>query len=50
MAGCRPLLGVDGCHLRGLYPGILLTSVGKDGNNNIFPVAWVVVETENTET
>ncbi|XP_021759038.1 uncharacterized protein LOC110723933 [Chenopodium quinoa] len=39
MAGCRPILGVDGCHLKGPYPGILLTAVGKDGNNNIFPVA-----------
>ncbi|KAL2895353.1 StAR-related lipid transfer protein 8 [Bienertia sinuspersici] len=50
MAGCRPTLGVDGAHLRGAYPGILLTDVGKDGNNNIFPVAWAVVEVENAET
>ncbi|XP_021849546.1 uncharacterized protein [Spinacia oleracea] len=50
MGGCRPILGVDGCHLRGPYPGILLTAVGKDGNNNIFPVAWAVVETENADT
>lgn len=50
MAGCRPLLGVDGCHLRGCFPGILLTAVGKDGNNNIFPVAWAVVEIESSET
>lgn len=39
MAGCRPILGVDGAHLKGAYPGILLTAVGKDGNNDIFPVA-----------
>ncbi|XP_021856243.2 uncharacterized protein [Spinacia oleracea] len=50
MAGCRPILGVDGCHLRGSYPGICLTAVGKDGNNNIFPVAWAVVEVENADT
>ncbi|XP_021726825.1 uncharacterized protein LOC110693949 [Chenopodium quinoa] len=50
MAGCRPILGVDGAHLKGAYPGILLTAVGKDGNNNIFPVAWAVVEVENGET
>ncbi|XP_021839581.2 uncharacterized protein [Spinacia oleracea] len=50
MAGCRPILGVDGCHLRGSHPGVLLTAVGKDGNNNIFPVAWAVVETKNSET
>ncbi|XP_021771784.1 uncharacterized protein LOC110735917 [Chenopodium quinoa] len=40
MAGCRPILGVDGAHLKAAYPGILLTVVGKDGNNNT--VAWAV--------
>ena len=40
---------MDGAHLIGPYLGILLTSMGKDGNNNIFPVAWAVVETENEE-
>ncbi|XP_021727649.1 uncharacterized protein LOC110694787 [Chenopodium quinoa] len=49
MAGCRSILGVDGAHLRGPYPGILLIAIGKDGNKNIFPVAWAVVETENSE-
>ena len=50
MAGCRPILGVDGAHLKGEFPDILLTAVRKDGNNNIFPVAWAVVETENEGT
>ncbi|XP_074298337.1 uncharacterized protein LOC141629194 [Silene latifolia] len=48
--GCRPILGVDGCHLKGVYPGILLTAVGKDGNCNIYPLAWAVVEVENTNS
>ena len=50
MASCRPILGVDGAHLKGQFPGILLTAVGKDGNNNIFPFAWVVFETKNEKT
>ena len=50
VAGCRLIIGVDGAHLKGQFPGILLTVVGKDGNNNIFPVAWAVVETKNVET
>ena len=50
VAGCRPILGVDGAHLKGEFPGVLMTAVGKDGNNNIFPIAWAVVETENVET
>ncbi|XP_057540754.1 uncharacterized protein LOC130818607 [Amaranthus tricolor] len=45
-----PIISVDGAHLKGPFPGVLLTAVGKDGNNNIFPVAWAVVETENVET
>ncbi|XP_057526298.1 uncharacterized protein LOC130805540 [Amaranthus tricolor] len=50
VAGCRPIIGVDGAHLKGQFPGVLLIAVGKDGNNNIFPVAWAVVEIENVET
>ena len=37
VARCQRIIGVDGAHLRGSYPGILLTAVAKDGNNNIFP-------------
>lgn len=50
VAGCRPILGVDGTHLRGPYPGICLTAVGKDGNNNLYPVAYAVVEAENKDS
>ncbi|XP_021866757.2 uncharacterized protein [Spinacia oleracea] len=48
--GCRPLIGVDGCHLKGAHPGMILVAVSKDGNNNIFPVAWAVVEVENADS
>ncbi|XVF85706.1 hypothetical protein PTKIN_Ptkin17bG0138300 [Pterospermum kingtungense] len=48
--GCRPWIGVDGCFLKGPYQGELLTAVGKDGNNQMFPVAWAVVEVENIES
>ncbi|XP_057248887.1 uncharacterized protein LOC130590461 [Beta vulgaris subsp. vulgaris] len=48
--GCRHILGVDGCHLKGIWPGVCLVAVGKDGNNNLFPVAWAVVEVENTDS
>ena len=44
--GCRPMIGLDGCHLKGLFGGQLLAIVGKDGNGNIFSIAWVVVEAE----
>ncbi|CAN1787049.1 hypothetical protein LINPERHAP1_LOCUS17473, partial [Linum perenne] len=46
--GCRPILGFDGCFLKGELPGMLLSTVGKDGNNQMFPLAWAVTEGENT--
>ncbi|XP_021739511.1 uncharacterized protein LOC110705901 [Chenopodium quinoa] len=48
--GCRPLIGLDGCHLKGAYPGQVLVDVGKDGNNHIFPFAWATMEVENKDT
>ncbi|XP_074282837.1 uncharacterized protein LOC141607385 [Silene latifolia] len=50
LAGCRPLIGVDGCHLKGPYPGMCLVAVSMDANNNIYPVAWAAVEVENNQT
>ncbi|XP_022855345.1 uncharacterized protein LOC111376618 [Olea europaea var. sylvestris] len=47
--GCRKVIGVDGCHLRGCFGGIMLTAVGQDASNCIYPVAYAVVEKENTE-
>ncbi|KAL0328194.1 UNVERIFIED_CONTAM: hypothetical protein Scaly_2252000 [Sesamum calycinum] len=28
LSGCRPFIGVDGCHLKGPHGGVLLTAVG----------------------
>ncbi|KAG8362936.1 hypothetical protein BUALT_BualtUnG0021500 [Buddleja alternifolia] len=50
LTGCRSIIGVDGCHLKGPHGGILLTAVGIDPNNNFFPISYVVVSKENTET
>ncbi|XP_074284509.1 uncharacterized protein LOC141609309 [Silene latifolia] len=50
VAGCRLVVGLDGCHLKGAYSGQLLVAVSKDRNCNIFPIAWAVVEVENKDT
>ncbi|XP_021774681.1 uncharacterized protein LOC110738596 [Chenopodium quinoa] len=50
LKGCRPIIGVDGCHLKGGYPGQILVAVSKDGNNSIYPIAWATCEVENRET
>ncbi|XP_062103051.1 uncharacterized protein LOC133814050 [Humulus lupulus] len=46
---CRPLIGLDGCFLKGYCRGTLLAAVGIDGNNSMFPIAYYVAEKENTE-
>ncbi|XP_027183913.1 uncharacterized protein LOC113782204 [Coffea eugenioides] len=48
--GCRPFVGFDGCFLKGLFGGVLLTAVTLDANNSIFPIAFVVAKAENKET
>ncbi|KAK8547908.1 hypothetical protein V6N13_123331 [Hibiscus sabdariffa] len=47
---CRPILSLDGCYLKGDFKGEILATVGRDENNQIFPVTWAVVEVENRET
>lgn len=48
--GCRPLIGLDGCHLKGPFGGILLTAVGTDPNEGMYPIAWAQVEAENSSS
>ncbi|KAK8536078.1 hypothetical protein V6N12_012740 [Hibiscus sabdariffa] len=46
----RPVVGLDGCFLKGSFKGEILSAVGRDCNNQIFSIAWAVVEVENRET
>ncbi|CAI9284676.1 unnamed protein product [Lactuca saligna] len=46
-AGKRDLLGLDGAFMKGPYHGMILTTVGLDGNNYTYPLAYAVVEEEN---
>jgi hypothetical protein len=46
---CRPVIGVDGCFLKGRYGGQLLAAVGRDPNDNIYPIAMAVVKVENKD-
>ncbi|KAL8515383.1 hypothetical protein ACS0TY_014184 [Phlomoides rotata] len=46
-SGCRPFIGVDGCWLKGPHGGVLLSVVGVDPGNAIYPIAYVVVSAEN---
>uniref|UniRef100_A0A2N9EY34 SWIM-type domain-containing protein n=1 Tax=Fagus sylvatica TaxID=28930 RepID=A0A2N9EY34_FAGSY len=44
--GCRPLIGLDGCFLKGSYKGHLLSVVSRDANDNMYPICVAVVESE----
>ena len=48
--GCRPLIGIDGCHLSGKFGGVLLSATALDGDNNILPIAICICESENFES
>ncbi|XP_014519664.1 uncharacterized protein LOC106776700 [Vigna radiata var. radiata] len=46
----RPIICLDGCFLKGLYKGELLTAVGRDPNDQMLPLAYTVVEVENKDS
>nr|XP_029147047.1 uncharacterized protein LOC114924970 [Arachis hypogaea] len=46
---CKPLVQVDGTHLYGKYKGALLVAVAQDGNQNIVPIAFAIVEGETAD-
>ena len=43
LGGCRPIIGLDGCHLKGRFGGQILSVIARDANDNIFPVAFVLL-------
>ena len=48
-AFCRPILGLDGTHLKTKYKGILLAATAIDAKGQLFPLAYAVVDAENDE-
>ncbi|XP_062170546.1 uncharacterized protein LOC133876254 [Alnus glutinosa] len=50
LEGCRPVIGVDGCFLKGPFKGQLLAAVGRDGNDNMYLIAYAVVEAETKDS
>ncbi|KAL2928247.1 Isoleucine--tRNA ligase [Bienertia sinuspersici] len=48
--GCRKVLCIDACFLKTFLGGQLLAAVGRDGNDQMYPVAWAVVEGENNDS
>ncbi|KAK1563606.1 hypothetical protein Q3G72_029892 [Acer saccharum] len=44
--GCSPFIGIDGCHLKGPYGGVLLLAVALDANSGLYPLAYCICEGE----
>ena len=47
---CRSIIGLDGCLINGHHTCQLLTAIGVDANNSMFPIAFVVVKSEGKAT
>ncbi|KAH0668755.1 hypothetical protein KY289_023248 [Solanum tuberosum] len=50
MEGCRRIIGFDGAFLKSVCRGELLSCISKDGNNQMYPVAWTVFSKESKDT
>lgn len=46
LEGCRNIIGLDGCFLKGSCKGELLVAVGRNGNQQMFSIAWAIVHHE----
>ncbi|TYK25813.1 protein FAR1-RELATED SEQUENCE 3-like [Cucumis melo var. makuwa] len=44
---CRSVISIDGTSLKNKYGGTLLFASTSDGNDQIFPLAFCVVDSEN---
>ncbi|KAL9658910.1 hypothetical protein QQ045_015572 [Rhodiola kirilowii] len=47
---CRPLLSIDGTYMYGKYNAKLLIAIGLYANNHTLPLAFALVESENTSS
>ena len=47
---CRPMISIDATHLCGKYKEKLLIAMATNSNNEIYPLAFAVVESESTES
>ncbi|XP_038904533.1 uncharacterized protein LOC120090912 [Benincasa hispida] len=45
-SSCRPVIIVDGSHLKGKYKGTMLVGISMDSNNQVYPLAYAIVNNE----
>ena len=42
--GCRLVIGINACFLKGRYKDQLMVAIGRDANNSMYPMSITVVE------
>ncbi|XP_075474348.1 uncharacterized protein LOC142505302 [Primulina tabacum] len=47
VTGCRPLIFLDGTHIKNKFKVCILLAVSKDANDDLFTIAYSVVDAEN---
>lgn len=50
ISGCRPVVRLDGCFLKTVCGGQVLSVVCGDGNNQMYPICHAIVETKCTNS
>ncbi|TXG49133.1 hypothetical protein EZV62_025008 [Acer yangbiense] len=46
LEGCMPFIGIDECHLKGPYGGVLLSAIALNANSSLYPLAYCIYEGE----
>ena len=49
LVGCRPIIGLDACHLKTKVGGQLIVAITRNPNEEYFPLTVVVVEVETKD-
>jgi hypothetical protein len=50
LVGCRPMICVDAYFMKGRWSGHLHVAIARDGNDDIYPLAYAICEAENRDT
>lgn len=50
MEGCKPFQRLNGTHMSSKYEGVLLVAVGVNADNQNFPLAFNIVESDSTSS
>jgi hypothetical protein len=50
LAACRPMICLDACFIKSEFGGQLHIAIGRDANDDLYPIAFAVCESESRAT